>query len=64
MSDELRCDCDPDARPVVREADKLKEGRFGIRRYVQCPECRKCGMLADSWLGAIWQWNHLERTVE
>jgi len=61
---DLQCDCSPDAKPQVREADKLPYGRFGARLYVRCLDCKRVGWLADTERDAIWDWEHMERTVE
>ncbi len=60
----LTCDCSPDAKPQVREADKLPHGRFGAMLYVRCDECGRVGELADRERDAVWNWEHKERTVE
>jgi hypothetical protein len=60
----ITCDCSPDARPQVREADKLRPGPFGPRLYVQCDECGRAGELGDRERDAIWHWEHKERMVE
>jgi hypothetical protein len=59
----ITCDCSPDARPEVREADKLPAGRFGWRLFVWCPECKQAGQLADTGREAVWKWENEERTV-
>jgi hypothetical protein len=57
---ELRCDCDPDARPRLREADKL---RYARAWYVQC-DCGATGEWKNSKEAALWAWDREERTQE
>ena len=60
----LTCDCSPDARPEIKEADKLPMGRRGYRLFVYCHDCKQAGRLADTERDAVWAWEHGERTVE
>lgn len=46
MSEELRCDCDPDARPVVREVDRVPACLH--LWYVHCRECDLMGDVAQT----------------
>ena len=66
MSDELRCDCHPDARPVVREANREADRVYACLRiwYVQCQDCKAMGELSENKSWAMWAWNNRERTVE
>jgi len=58
----LRCDCDPDARPVVRECKTTTEA--DPQWYVRCDCCEQEGEMCTTQAGARWAWNHRERTVE
>ena len=63
MSD-LRCDCDPDARPVLITSlaccGKFKEDHY----YIQCPECNMVGNSGDTKAEAIKRWQKGERFSE
>jgi hypothetical protein len=59
----ITCDCSPDAKPEVREADKLPAGRRGWKLFVYCHECKQAGQLADTGREAVWLWENAERMV-
>lgn len=63
MSEELRCDCDPDARPVLITG-KVFRSKVVDYRYIQCPECNMVGNSGDTRKEAIKRWHKGERFSE
>ena len=63
MSD-LRCDCDPDARPEVQESDRAWGKIVTPFHYVACPECGLEGNSGDTKAEAIERWQKGERFSE
>lgn len=54
----LRCDCHPDARPSLRDADKLPWPHPVI---VWCDRCGAEGEPRKTAAAAVWAWDHCER---
>lgn len=57
MSD-LRCDCNEEARPILRDADKLPWPHPVI---VWCDTCGAVSEPRETEAGAMWAWEHCER---
>jgi hypothetical protein len=58
---ELRCDCDTEARPKVEDSNWYKGKWMKTYYYVECPVCGLVGNVSDTYSGAVKNWENGER---
>jgi hypothetical protein len=64
VNDELRCDCDPTARPVLITSQMFRGKVVDDYHYIQCPECNMVGNSGATKAEAIERWQKGERFSE